>query len=101
MTTYYGVWSGEEWAFCGHEIFHTMIIGLARAQAMVVRRWFPNAIWEARAIGEDGLPIDAVSDEGVSVTVTVQTGEDFLRKHLIPKRFREYMTDFVGRRCMP
>lgn len=40
-------------------------------------------------------------DKDTNVTVTVQTGEDFLRKHLIPKRFREYMRDFVGRRCMP
>lgn len=65
MTTYYGVWSGEEWAFVGLEIFHTTAIGLARAQAMLQTRWFPKATWQARAIGEDGLPVE--KDIGTAV----------------------------------
>jgi len=74
MTTYYGVWaeqtfrqegvlSGKEWWYTKHELFYTRSLGIARAQAKVA-----NAVakgwqhlgweghWEARLIGEDGLP---------------------------------------------
>ena len=66
MTTYYGVWSGEEWWNIGNELFHTTMVGLANAQAMVVNAmWKRNMmhsrrrheLWEVRAIGEDGLPV--------------------------------------------
>ena len=67
MTTYYGVWSGEgnEWWHIGQEIFHTASCGLAKAQAMVANSIWKSIVrgermhwhWEARAIGEDGLPV--------------------------------------------
>ena len=67
MTTHYGVWSGEgnEWWHIGQEIFHTASWGLAKAQAMVTNALWKSIVlgermgwhWEARAIGEDGLPV--------------------------------------------
>ena len=65
MTTHYGVWSdeAEEWWNVGNGVFHTMMMGLAKAQAMVTRAIWKKVVgermgwhWEVRAIGEDGLP---------------------------------------------
>ena len=59
-TTYYGVWSGKEWWYVGENLFYPTMIGLAKAQAMVANTLWKNHgwddHWEARAIGEDGLP---------------------------------------------
>ena len=65
MTTYYGVWSGKEWWNVGNGVFLTTTLGLALAQAIVVNAMWDRTMracsrrdehWEARAIGEDGLP---------------------------------------------
>lgn len=65
MMTYYGVWSGREWWNIGNEVFHTTVIGLAKAQAMVVNSMWKRNMrssdrrdehWEVCVIGEDGLP---------------------------------------------
>lgn len=72
MTAYYGVWSGKEWWNVGNGLFHTTVKGLALAQALVVNAMRASSRrdehWEARAIGEDGLPVlhyvpDEANDE--------------------------------------
>ena len=71
MTTYYGVWldwsgrDGPKWWQSKGELFHTPLLGIARAQAMVANAaWRSGPAygtrkdehWEVRTIGEDGLP---------------------------------------------
>ena len=64
MTTYYGVWSGAdgEWWGIEYGLFHAPVRGLARAQAMVANALYRKAnraeTWEARVIGDDGLPME-------------------------------------------
>jgi len=63
MTTYYGVWSGEEWWYIGNrELFCTTTRGVARAQARVANCIYKATqqlgYWRVRAIGEDGLPAE-------------------------------------------
>ena len=65
--TYYGVWSGEEWWLVLGEVFHTKVIGVARAQAASAKAAWNKAgcgkRWKVRKIGEDGLPVDAAKSE--------------------------------------
>ena len=64
MTTYYGVWSGQEWwggaGVSG--LFRTTEIAVANAQALAANfavrvNQYSGVHWEVRAIGEDGLPV--------------------------------------------
>jgi len=63
VTTYYGVWSGKEWwggaGVSG--LFRTTEIAVANAQALAANsavrvNQYSGGHWEARTIGEDGLP---------------------------------------------
>lgn len=69
MTTYYGVWTERKktWMyFPSGELFHTEVRRLAVAQAKARNHadnfWTPKGEaedqWEARVIGEDGLPVE-------------------------------------------
>ena len=59
MTTYYGVWSGNEWYHIGDKFFYTAVLGIAKAQAMTANHiWgeLREGYWKAHVIGQDGLP---------------------------------------------
>lgn len=80
MTTYYGVWSGEEWwgGVGGSGLFRTTEIAVANAQALAANfavrvNQYSGVHWEVRAIGEDGLPVENEARATVDLLVDAET----------------------------
>ena len=84
MTTYYGVWSGEEWwggaGVSG--LFCTTHKGVARAQARAANSIYKATCqlgyWRARAIGEDGLPV--TKPLGAKAATSLQDEMDWMKR---------------------